>query len=83
MHKISLHRRVIKALEKIPDPFYSKIRQSILALSENPRAVGYIKLKGRGSLSNSCWRLTHHLSNFDEALIVDVIDSGHRKSIYE
>jgi mRNA-degrading endonuclease RelE of RelBE toxin-antitoxin system len=32
---------VVKALEKISDPYYSKIKSAILNLAKNPRPQGY------------------------------------------
>ncbi len=48
-YKITLKKRVLKALEKINDPYYSNIRVAIYALGNNPRPKGYIKLKGINS----------------------------------
>ena len=83
MYKISIRKRAIKALENIPDPFYTKIRQEILLLAVNPRPLGYIKLKGREAyrIRVADYRIIYQI--LDEIMIVDVIDLGHRKSIYE
>jgi len=40
--KVAFHE-----LEKINDPFYSKIKQAIIALCTDPRPFGYKKLKNR------------------------------------
>ena len=47
MYKVSIEKSVQKTLEKINAPFYSKIKNAILKLAENPRPEGYKKLKGR------------------------------------
>ena len=47
MYKIKIEKRVLKTLEKIDEPYYSKIKASILKLANNPRPVGYKKLQGR------------------------------------
>jgi mRNA interferase RelE/StbE len=43
--RINLKKRPIKALEKISEPYYSNIKEAIFGLAENPRPIGYIKLK--------------------------------------
>jgi len=47
MYKIRIEKTVQKALEKINEPYYSKIKTAILNLAKNPRPAGYKKLKGR------------------------------------
>ena len=47
MYKLRIEKAVQKALEKINEPYYSKIKTAILKLAKNPRPVGYKKLKGR------------------------------------
>ena len=47
MYKLRIEKSVQKALEKIDEPYYSKIKTAILSLADNPRPQGYKKLKGR------------------------------------
>ena len=47
MYKVRIEKAAQKALEKINEPYYSKIKIAILNLARNPRPVGYKKLKGR------------------------------------
>lgn len=44
-YKVSLKPGVIKTLKHINEPYYSKIKEAIYHLAENPRPYGYIKLK--------------------------------------
>ncbi|MHB1920622.1 MAG: type II toxin-antitoxin system RelE family toxin [Chitinophagaceae bacterium] len=83
MYKIRIEKAVQKTLEKINDPYYSKIKTAILNLSKNPRPVGYKKLKGREGfrIRVADYRIIYEI--FDDLLSVDVIDLGHRKDIYE
>jgi mRNA interferase RelE/StbE len=46
-YEVVIERPVIKSLEKISEPDYSKIKNAILSLASNPRPAGCIKLKGR------------------------------------
>lgn len=46
-YEVKIERAVLKKLERIPEPDYSRIKQAILHLSVNPRPNGYKKLKGR------------------------------------
>jgi mRNA interferase RelE/StbE len=83
MYKIRIEKAVQKTLEKINEPYYSKIKTAILNLSKNPRPAGYKKLKGREGfrIRVADYRIIYEI--FDDILSVDVIDLGHRKDIYE
>jgi mRNA interferase RelE/StbE len=83
MYQLRIEKAVIKTLEKIDDPYYSKIKTAILNLTKNPRPPGYKKLKGRDgfSIRVANYRIIYDI--FDDILQVDVIDLGHRKDIYE
>ena len=81
--KVTLMPRAIKALEKINEPYYSNIKTAIYSLSDNPRPNGYRKLKGRLGyrLRIADYRIIYSIN--DNELIVNVINIGHRKDIYE
>lgn len=83
VYKLRIEKSVQKALEKIDEPYYSKIKIAILNLAENPRPQGYKKLKGRDGfrIRVANYRIIYDI--FDNILSVDVIDLGHRKDIYE
>ena len=83
MYKVRIEKAVQKALEKINDPFYSKIKNAILKLAENPRPEGYKKLKGRDGyrIRVADYRIIYEI--FDNVLLVTVIDLGNRKDIYK
>jgi mRNA interferase RelE/StbE len=78
-----LRKRAIKALENIPDPYYSNIKEAIYSLAENPRPQGYKKLKGRTAyrIRVADYRIIYDIS--DDILLIDVIDLGHRREIYD
>ena len=83
MYKIRIEKSVQKSLEKINEPFYSKIKVAILKLAKNPRPAGYKKLKGRDGyrIRVADYRIIYEI--FDDLLLVTVIDLGNRKDIYE
>ena len=82
MYKVRIERKARKKLEKISEPYYSKIKFAILDLGHQPRPQGYIKLKGRNGyrIRVADYRVIYEIK--DEILLVDVIDLGHRKDIY-
>ena len=46
VYQINFTRAAIRTLEKVPDPYYSAIKEAIVNLSKNPRPIGFKKLKG-------------------------------------
>lgn len=82
MYKVRIERSVQKKLEKISEPYYSKIKNSVLNLSNNPRPQGCKKLKGRNAyrIREADYRIIYEI--FDDTFLVDVIELGHRKDIY-
>jgi mRNA interferase RelE/StbE len=81
-YNVSLKKRAIKALLKINEPYYSNIKEALYNLANNPRPLGYKKLKGRDGyrIRVADYRIIYDIS--DDVLSVDVIDLGHRKEIY-
>ncbi|GAB1449447.1 MAG: type II toxin-antitoxin system RelE/ParE family toxin [Bacteroidia bacterium] len=79
----NLKETSLKALEKINEPYYSTIKEAIYSLAENPRPIGYKKLKGRDGcrIRVADYRIIYTI--LDDVLLVDVIAIGHRKEIYE
>ena len=82
-YQISIKKRVLKALEKIDEPYYSSIKTAIYALADNPRPFGYLKLKGKKGyrIRVSDYRIIYDI--YDSILIVDVVELGDRKDIYD
>ena len=80
---ITLKKQAIKALEKINEPYYSNIKDAIYSLADNPRPQGCKKLKGRDGyrIRVADYRIIYDI--FDDVLLIDVINLGHRKDIYE
>ena len=82
-YSITIKKRAVKALEKMNEPYYSAIKQAIYSLADNPRPFGYKQLKGRSGylVRVADYRIIYEI--FEDVLVVDVIDLGHRKDIYE
>jgi mRNA interferase RelE/StbE len=83
VYSLSLSRQAIKELGKINEPYYSNIKLAIANLAQDPRPLGYKKLKGRDGyrIRVSNYRIIYHI--FDQELIVEIITLGHRKDIYK
>lgn len=81
-YRVTLKKRAIKALEKINEPYYSNIKEAIYRLADNPRPTGYKMLKGREAYRIRVADYPIIYEIFDDVLLVDVIDLGHRKDIY-
>lgn len=83
MYKVNFSKKARKNLQNISEPFYSNIKKSILSLPENPRPFGYKKLKGRDAyrIRVGDYRIIYEI--FDDQLLIDIINLGHRKDIYD
>jgi mRNA interferase RelE/StbE len=81
-YAIEFRNRVLKALLKINEPHYSAIKKQIYDLADEPRPKGYRKLKGRKGyrIRVGDYRVIYEILMI---LLIDVIDLGHRKDIYE
>ncbi len=82
-YRVTLRKRAIKALQRVNEPYFSQLKKAIYALADEPRPPGHIKLKGREGLRVRVadYRIIYLVD--DSIQIVDVLDSGHRKDIYD
>ncbi|PZV76784.1 mRNA interferase RelE/StbE [Algoriphagus aquaeductus] len=82
-YQIAIKKSAIKSLSKIPEPYFSSLKEAIYNLAENPRPVGYKKLKGRDAfrIRVSDYRIIYEIE--DSILTIEVIAIGHRRDIYE
>ena len=83
MYSIDFSKKAQKKLDKLSDAIANPILSEIGDLSDNPRPQGYRKLKGRKGyrIRVGDYRIIYDI--FDSILLIDVIDLGHRKEIYE
>ena len=82
MYHVTIRPKAKKMLDRIDDPYYSKIKAAIISLSQDPRPHGYKKLRGRDSyrIRVGDYRVIYEIS--DHFLFVEVINLGHRSDIY-
>ncbi len=76
----------LKDLEQIHPDYRDGIRDKIMDLGNDPRPIGYEKLKGSRSMSvyrirYGIYRVVYKI--FDDKLLVMLIAIGHRKEIYK
>ncbi len=81
-YQVLISKKVAKHIEKIPDPDYTRIKNSILDLGNNPRPVGCKKLEGRDGyrIRQGNYRIIYDIK--DKVKIVAILDVGDRKEIY-
>lgn len=82
-YTVSLSKRAQKQLDRLSIAVAEPIFQAIEKLGDNPRPNGYKKLKGRNGyrIRIGDYRVIYEI--IDSILLIDVIDLGHRKNIYE
>ncbi len=80
---VILSKKAQKQLDKFPDIIADPILLAIEGLQNDPRPIGYIKLKNREGyrIRSGDYRIIYDI--FDAELIIDVITLGHRKDIYK
>lgn len=84
MYRLLIEKQVEKQLEKIPEPDYTRVKNSILNLTLNPRPQGCKKLKGRAAgyrIRQGDYRIVYDIH--DRILTVVVLSAGNRKDIYD
>ena len=82
-YQVNLKPKVLKILATINEPYYSGIKRAIYNLGNNPRPFGHIKLKGingyRIRVGN--YRIIYEI--IDAKVVINIINIGHRKNIYD
>lgn len=79
IYQITLNKKAINVLEKINEPYYSNIKESIYKLSSNPRPSGWKKLKGKEGyrIRVANYRIIYDI--FDNILTINVMLSDIEK----
>ena len=82
MFAVQIERPAAKSLARISEPWQSAIQRALRALAVNPRPAAAAKLTGRDGwrLRVGDYRILYEIH--DRALVVLVIDIGHRREIY-
>lgn len=83
MYGVIVEKSVLKQLQKISQSDYRKIKAALSHLANNPRPVGYSKLKNRSGyrIRIGNYRIIYEIN--DNQLIVLIITIAHRKDVYE
>jgi mRNA interferase RelE/StbE len=83
MYSVTIKPSAMKSLEKINEPYYSKLKKAIYALANNPHPAKSKKMVARSGyrLRVANYRIIYEV--FDNYLTIDVIEIGHRKDIYK
>jgi mRNA interferase RelE/StbE len=81
-YEVQIPRRVQRDIDRLPTTDARRVYAAIYALKGEPRPEGSLKLTGRDAwrLRIGRYRVIYEVD--DEALIVLVIDVGHRRDIY-
>ena len=74
---------ILVLYKKSTGPYYYNSKEAICNLTDNPRPKRYKKLKSRDGyrIRVADYHIIYDI--FEDVLLVDVIDLGHRKDIYE
>ncbi len=82
-YEIQIRRRVQKALARLPQKEYERVRDAIRALAEDPRPAGCIKLTGREGwrIRVGRYRVIYEIE--DVVRVATVLDVGHRRDVYQ
>ncbi|MBC1237912.1 type II toxin-antitoxin system RelE/ParE family toxin [Nostoc sp. 2RC] len=83
-YKVEILRGALKQLKKIPSELQERIQIKIDDLATEPRPNGVKKLKGKENayrIRVGDYRIIYDI--FDDLLVVNVVEVGHRKNIYK
>lgn len=82
-YQVLFEKKYTKDLKHVHPSYHKTILEAVLSLGENPRPIGYIKLKGYEDLYRirlGPYRIIYTVQ--DDKLIVLVLEIGDRKEIY-
>jgi len=83
-YQVIVPKDVQKSLDKLPKDIRTRIGEHIVALSNNPRPFGSIKLKSykdRYRIRVSDYRVIYRIKDWE--LIVLIVDVTHRQGAYK
>ena len=83
-YTVIIKRKALKFLATVPKRDYTKLREHIEDLSHDPHPAGSIKLTGEDNIYRYRYGIYRILYTVENAqLIVNIIEIGHRKNIYD
>ncbi|MBN1965591.1 MAG: type II toxin-antitoxin system RelE/ParE family toxin [Anaerolineae bacterium] len=83
-YKVIVPKPVYKDVQRLPAQIRRRIWAEIDMLKEDPRPMGYIKLRGQENqyrIRVGDYRIVYEIH--DDVLVVYLIKVGHRKDIYD
>lgn len=82
-YEVLLTSKAQKQLDKLSNNVAKPILKAIISLADDPRPLGFKKLKGRPAfrIRIQNYRVIYEIR--DKVLLVEVIAVGHRKDIYK
>lgn len=82
-YNVVLSKKAEKFLDTLSYKTLLPIIKALEGLIDNPRPYGYLKMKGVEAyrMRVGDYRIIYEIQ--DNILLIDVIDIGHRKNIYE
>ena len=83
-YTVIIKRTAQKQILKLPKAYFEKVKNAILALENNPRPHGYIKLKGADNIYRirvGSYRIVYSIE--DGMLTVFIFDVDDRKDVYK
>jgi len=82
-YTVYVTKSVQKVLGKMPESVAERVENVMLGLEDNPRPIGYKKLKGREAyrIREGDYRIIYEIK--DKTIIVVVTNIGHRKDVYK
>lgn len=82
-YTVSLSKKATKQLDKLSDSIANPILRAIGNLANDPRPMGYKKLKGRDGFRIRIGNYRVIYTILDKMLFIEIIDVGDRKNIYD
>ena len=81
-YELEVLRRAQRALARLPQRDYERVRDAIRALADEPRPPGCRQLTGREGwrIRVGRYRVIYEID--DTVRIVTVLDVGHRRDVY-
>ncbi|NKE69531.1 type II toxin-antitoxin system RelE family toxin [Candidatus Manganitrophus noduliformans] len=81
-YTITILRRALKELSDLPQNSYTRVRDEIRKLAENPRPNGSKKLASRSGwrIRVGSYRVVYEIN--DASRLITIMHVGHRRDIY-
>jgi mRNA interferase RelE/StbE len=83
MYEVQLRRNVIKTLDRLNEPYRTRIIKALIELEHNARPKGIEKIRGTDlwRIRKGDYRLVYYIDDVRKKIIV--VRVGHRSDIYK